>query len=268
MPRQDINGLNLHYELVASTEMESAATVVFLHGLGSSSKDWSDQVPVLLPKFSVLLVDLRGHGLSDKPAGPYSIKGMAADVASLLAYLNLTAVHAVGLSMGAQIAMQLALDSPNAVTSVTAVNSPADMVPRRITDKLQVLQRKLLVKLLGMRRVGTVIAKKLFPDDKFAERRVLFEQRWAGNDTASYYASLNAILRWDITPELSHIKQPILVIAAREDYTPLAWKERIVELAPDAKLVVVENSRHATPVERPNTFNRILLDFLAEQSAV
>ncbi len=56
------------------------------------------------------------------------------------------------------------------------------------------------------------------------------------------------------------------MIAARQDYTPLAWKERMVKLTPNARLLVVEDSRHATPVERPREFNTALKDFLTEAS--
>lgn len=98
------------------------------------------------------------------------------------------------------------------------------------------------------------------------DRRILFAERWARNDPAAYRASFNAIIQWDITAELPRIQQPILVIAARQDYTPLAWKERMVELAPNARLLVVEDSRHATPVERPREFNTALIEFLTETS--
>jgi len=190
---------------------------------------------------------------------------MSSDVYSLASELKLTDIHCVGLSMGAQVALQLALDNPAIVASVTAVNSPADMKPKRLQDKLAIVQRKALVNLLGMRKVGQVVAKKLLPGDVFIDRRRVFADRWAENETAPYNSAFNAIINWDITPELTNIHQPILVIAAREDYTPLAWKERIIELAPNAKIVVIEDSRHATPVERPEVFNAVLLEFLLAQ---
>lgn len=265
MPRQQVNGLTIFYELYPSSAKTPVETVLLLHGLGSSTRDWSEQIPALVPYYNVLLIDLRGHGQSDKPPGPYSIRAMANDVATLATILELTELHIVGLSMGAQVALQLALDHPAVVATVTAVNSPPDMVPRRLRDKMTVIQRKLLVKLLGMRRVGYIIASRLLPGDEFIERRQQFADRWFDNDPVSYQASLNAILEWDITPDLPQIHQAILVVSASDDYTPLAWKKRIVELSPNARLVVIENSRHATPVERPEAFNAVLLEFLGSR---
>ncbi|MFK7892234.1 MAG: alpha/beta fold hydrolase [Granulosicoccus sp.] len=171
-----IGGLTNHYDLIASSDKSAANTVLFLHGLGSSSKDWSEQLPALKPHYHILFMDLRGHGLSNKPAGPYSIREMAADVAGLIAQLNLKDLHVVGLSIGAQVDLQLALDYPAGVATVTAVNSPADMVPRRLRDKFAVLQRKLLVRLLGMRGVGMAIAGRLLPGTEFTDRRQLFAE--------------------------------------------------------------------------------------------
>lgn len=265
MPRHQVNGCLIHYQQYASAAKEPVSTVIFLHGLGSSIRDWSDQIPALIPFYNVLLVDLRGHGQSDKPLGPYSIQQMSCDIYTLANELELNNVHCVGLSMGAQVALQLALDYPAIVASVVAVNSPANMKPKRLQDKIAILQRRILVNVLGMRKVGQIIAKRLLPGDAFIDRRQVFAERWAENDTASYNASFNAIINWDITSELPNLRRPILVIAAREDYTPLAWKERIVELAPDANIVIIENSRHATPVERPEEFNAVLLAFLRAQ---
>jgi pimeloyl-ACP methyl ester carboxylesterase len=263
MSRVIVNNLSIYYELHTPAKPTGRHTLLFLHGLGSSARDWQHQLDAFSDRYPVLLVDLRGHGQSDKPAGPWSIAQMAEDMAALVNYLSIAPVHVVGLSMGAQVGLQLALDHPDLVASITAVNSPADMVPRRLQDRLTVLQRRLLVKVLGMRKVGCVISARLFPGDDFSDVRKQFADRWAQNDAAAYQSALDAILQWDISAELHRIHQPLLVVAASDDYTPLAWKQRIVELAPDATLKIIEDSRHATPVERPDAFNVVLNQFLS-----
>lgn len=262
MNKVKVNDFSIHYEFHTPDAQENRNTILFLHGLGSSLVDWRQQRDAFKNQYPLLLADLRGHGESDNPQGVWSIEHMAADMACLIKHLSAGPVHAVGLSMGAQVGMQLALDYPDLVISITAINSPADMVPKRWRDKLTVLQRKLLVQVFGMRKVGEVISKRLFPDEQFREYRKQFAQRWANNDPTAYRKALDAILRWDITHELHKIDQPLLVIAASDDYTPLAWKERIVNLAPDASLQIIQNSRHATPVDQADVFNQILGDFL------
>lgn len=266
MPILRVTDLNLNVEHVAARHTGIAAgTMVFLHGLGSSTKDWHHQIDEFSEGYDCIAIDLRGHGQSDKPAGPYSIKQMATDVSEVLTQLQAPPAHLVGLSMGAQVAIQLALDYPLMVSSLTAINSPASMRPRRIRDKLSVIQRKLLVRVLGMRKVGKVLAGRLFPGAQFTDLRETFAARWAENDSAAYRASLNAILKWDVLGRLHELAMPVLVVAASDDYTPLKWKQVIVEKAPLATLVVIENSRHATPVERPDAFNDALQQFLDEK---
>lgn len=269
MDQVQLKNLAIHYDyqLQLPDQTERRDTILFLHGLGSSQIDWQQQRDAFSSRYPLLLPDLRGHGQSDKPLGPWTIKQMAEDMAQLISHLQAGPVHVVGLSMGAQVGMQLALDNPDLVLSVTAVNSPADMVPKRWQDKLTVLQRKLLLQVLGMRKVGEVIAMRLFPDEKFKDYRAQFAQRWARNDPTAYSNALNAILCWDITNELHRIHQPLLVIAASDDYTPMAWKERIVKLAPDARLQIIQDSRHATPVDQPHAFNEVLDSFLLSVSS-
>ncbi|AZF48972.1 Beta-ketoadipate enol-lactone hydrolase [Pseudomonas sp. R2-7-07] len=60
----------------------------------------------------------------------------------------------------------------------------------------------------------------------------------------------------------SRITCPTQVINADHDYTPVAHKEIYVKLLPNARLVVIEDSRHATPLDQPEVFNATLLDFL------
>ncbi|MGH7822063.1 MAG: alpha/beta fold hydrolase, partial [Candidatus Binatia bacterium] len=74
--------------------------------------------------------------------------------------------------------------------------------------------------------------------------------------------SLNALFAWTIAERLGELRCPVLVVAADHDYSPLARKQAYVEKLPKAKLVVIEDARHATPMERPAKFNAVLREFL------
>jgi pimeloyl-ACP methyl ester carboxylesterase len=62
--------------------------------------------------------------------------------------------------------------------------------------------------------------------------------------------------------QLGVIRCPVLVVAADEDYTPIESKAAYVKLLPQGEMVVIEDSRHATPVEKPEVFNRVIIEFL------
>ena len=83
-------------------------------------------------------------------------------------------------------------------------------------------------------------------------------------DKRAYLASLDAIIGWGVQERLAEIACPTLVISADRDYTPVSLKQAYCERIADARLVVVEDSRHATPMDQPEIFNTTLLGFLAD----
>jgi pimeloyl-ACP methyl ester carboxylesterase len=172
-------------------------------------------------------------------------------------------VHVVGLSMGGMIAFQLAADHPELVQSLVIVNSGPEMVPRTFKEKLGIVQRRLIVRLMGMRKMGEVLAEKLLPGVEHSARRDVFADRWARNDKGAYLRALSALVGWSVTARLPGITQPVLVVAADQDYTPVAWKEWYTALMPNATLAVIPGSRHMMPIERPQLFHDALIPFLA-----
>jgi pimeloyl-ACP methyl ester carboxylesterase len=261
MPKLHVRDIGLCYEVNGQGQ-----PVVFIHGLGSSARDWELQVPVFSKQYQVVTFDIRGHGKSDKPRGPYSIPLFAADTAELIKELGFTPAHVVGISLGGMIALQLAVSAPDLVRSLTVVNAGPEFIVRTAKERLQVLQRQLIVRLLGMRKMGEVLSKRLFPKPDQEELRRLFVEHWAENDPRAYRDAMRAIVGWSVTDHLSEIQCPTLVIAADQDYTPVALKEGYAARMPRAELVVIGDSRHATPVEQPEQFNEALMAFLSRQA--
>ncbi|UVJ45302.1 alpha/beta hydrolase [Pseudomonas sp. LS1212] len=252
------DGCSLHYE-----EYGQGDPLVLVHGLGSSCQDWEYQVPALAEHYRVILVDVRGHGRSDKPRERYSIAGFSADLIALFEHLNLGPVHLVGLSMGGMIGFQTAVDHPALLRSLCIVNSAPEVKLRSPDDYLQWAKRWGLARLLSPATVGKALGAKLFPKPGQTELRQKMAERWARNDKRAYAASFDAIVGWGVRERLSRITCPTLIISADRDYTPVALKEQYTALIPNARLAVIADSRHATPLDQPQTFNQTLLQFLA-----
>eukprot|EP00659_Diplonema_papillatum_P013354 gene13353-20568_t len=243
-------------------EYGHGAPLILIHGLGSSCLDWELQVPVLSQHYRLVVVDVRGHGRSDKPRERYSIAGFTADLVALIEHLHLPPAHVVGLSMGGMIAFQLAVDEPQMLKSLCIVNSAPQVKVRSASDYWQWAKRWSLARILSLNTIGKALGSLLFPKPEQAELRRKMAERWAKNDKRAYLASFDAIVGWGVQEQLSKISCPTLVISADHDYTPVAQKEIYVKLLPDARLVVIEDSRHATPLDQPERFNNTLLDFL------
>ncbi|WP_226505111.1 alpha/beta hydrolase [Pseudomonas sp. MWU16-30317] len=258
MARFDHQGCALHYEVTGH-----GSPVLLLHGLGSSGLDWEYQTEALAAHYKVIVLDLRGHGQSAKPRERYSIEGFSADVIALLEHLGCGPVHLVGLSMGGMIGFQLAVDHPQWLKSLCIVNSGPQVKLHSPSDYWQWFKRWGLMRVASMRTIGIALGKNLFPKPDQGALRAKVAERWAGNDKRAYLASFNAIVGWGVQERLGAIDCPTLVISADHDYTPVAVKEHYVTLIPDAHLAVIEDSRHATPLDQPERFNQTLLRFIA-----
>lgn len=257
MPKSQSNGINLYYEIHGEGQ-----PLLFIHGLGSSTRDWEFQVSEFSKSYKVITIDLRGHGQSDKPAGPYSMGMFAADTAGLLRVLGIENVHVVGLSLGGGVAFQLAVDAPQTLKTLTIVNSTPELLIRTFKDQMMVWQRIAIVKLLGMRKMGEVLSKRLFIKPEQEDIRQTFIVRWAENDQRAYLNAMRALVGWSVTARIGSIQCPALIISADQDYTPVSVKEEYASQMPGAQLVVIPDSRHATPVENPQLFNLALREFL------
>jgi len=259
VPKLKINDIELYYETAGQGQ-----PVLFLHGLGSSSRDWERQVVVCSKAYQTITLDLRGHGQSDKPrGGPYGIPRLAADTAALLRALDLGPAHLVGLSMGGMVAFQLALDAPQLVKSLVIINSQPELKLRTWRERMTALKRLLIIKLLGMRKMGQALSQKLFPGEDQGGLRATFIARWADNDARAYYRTLISLIGWSVAERLSEIGCRTLVIGAEQDYTSAAFKQGYVDQMPNASLVTIPNARHFLPLERPDALNQVLMAFLS-----
>lgn len=261
MPKIHVNDIDLYYESAGQGK-----PVLLIHGLGSSTRDWELQSTAFSTLYRVVAFDVRGHGQSDKPPGPYSIPLFTADTIELIRSLEIGPSHVVGISMGGMIAFQLAVDTPDLVRSLVIVNSGPEIIPRSLRDRINVLQRILLVRIFGMRKIGEFLGSRLFPKPEQETLRHMFIERWAENDQRAYLESTRGIVGWSISDQLQTIVCPTLVVASDEDYTPISAKKAYVERLPRGELVVIEDARHAVTAERPEDLNKVVLDFLARQT--
>lgn len=115
--------LELHGQRMCLTDVGSGPPILFVHGLMSSRRTWSDQAVRLAADHRVLAPDLFGHGESAKPLGDYSLGAHAASLRDLLDALELDAVCVVGHSLGGGVAMQLAYLFPARVERLVLVSS-------------------------------------------------------------------------------------------------------------------------------------------------
>ena len=254
-----LNGIDVHYEVHGE-----GFPLLLIHGLGSCLEDWEFQVPEFAKQYRVITYDLRGHGRSGKPEGPYSMAQFAEDAAELLRALGVDSAHVVGISLGGGIAFQLVVSHPALVKSLVIVNSGPEAIFRSFKQRVSFWVRFAIVRLMGLPKMAKVLSEKLFVDAGQDQMRATFVERFSRNDKRAYLATMRAFIGWSVTPKISAIRCPVLALGAEWDYTPVDLKEEYVAQIPGATLVVIPASHHALPMERPQAFNEALQTFLAE----
>jgi 3-oxoadipate enol-lactonase len=260
MPFCYVNGIHLRYE----TWGAGPAPLVLLHGLGSSADDWFLQLPAFAPHYLCVAVDLRGHGLSDKPEGRYSMGLFASDVADLLRDLDLAPAHILGLSLGGMVAQQLAIAHPEVVRSLILINTlPGLWPPSRQIVRVGVRRLSRPWRRPDMRQVAACISVDLFPDPDSGFFRAQAEARMAANDPDAYRSATLAVARFWPGSALRRIACPTLIIAGEADrVVPSVYQARLRKALPHARFVSISGAGHASNIDRSDAVNAAVLEFL------
>ncbi len=236
--------------------------VFFLHGLGSCGEDWLLQMPVFEQCFRVIAPDFRGHGHSE-PGGRMTIARLARDIVELMIALEIPSAHIVGWSLGGLVAQQLAIDFPDRVQRLVLVNTFAHLWPTNVPETLILARRAVTSIFLPIQTTARIVAFDLFPKTDQAVLRDLVVSRVGGNNVHEYRNFIRAIRAFDLRRKLDHIQAPTLVITGEHDkVVPRGCQLQLVRSIPQAEWKLIQDSGHATPIDQPDEFNHVVMEFL------
>ena len=247
----------LNYELAGS-----GPAVVLIHSAVADSRMWDEQVELLSPRFTVLRYDLRGFGDSPLGSGEFSF---VADLRELLDSLGIGAAAVVGNSVGGRVALEFALEHPDRVTGLVLVGAGLpdhDWAPevRRFGEQEDELVER-----------GEIDAAVQLNLDMWALPHVhdLLRpmQRRAFEAQLDTFADGEPPVERNLDPpasaRLAAVRVPTLVVVGEHDVADIhRVADRLVSEIPDARLALIGNAKHLPSLERPDEFNRLLLEFL------
>lgn len=243
---------------------------MLIQGLGADHTGWLLQRFPFGGNHRCIAPDNRGVGRSDKPAGPYDLEVMAADLIAVLDAEGIESAHIVGASMGGILSQILAVRYPERVRSLVLACTACHHHPWRI-ELLEEWAE--LARTKGMRSfasgnlrwlVGSRSLRRFWPAMQLLGP-VAFNV-----PAESFIAQIEAILSMDdgLRHELRGLDVPTLVLVGSQDIlTPLGDSEELASLIPGARLAVVRGGAHGFMVEHAGQFNAAALEFLAEQRA-
>ena len=211
------DGVRIAYEERGSGDR----SFIFVHGWTCNRSYFAPQVEYFASAgYRTLSVDLRGHGESDKPEGPYSIRTFADDVAHVIRELGVRRPIAVGHSMGGTTVLQLGASHPETVDGVVMVDPAPLVFPEERKTALGGMLAALEAGDRGSQR--EFIEQSLFlPTDDAATRdRVVAEMCAAPAHVA--IACMRAILDFDGPSAAAACSVPALHVAAEPPLNPQA----------------------------------------------
>jgi len=262
MPEAFVNNVGIRYR-----EAGQGPALVLIHGLGSSGQVWEGLFPELSRTHRVIAPDLRGHGDSAKPRGPYSIRLLADDVVLLMDHLGIAAAAVCGLSMGGAIAQVLAVERPERVEALVLEDTWAYPTP----DMTRALQARIAdVRERGLAYYAESAIPRVFSASfQAANPRVLeeYRARILQLDPEAFQSVIRALASFDLRGRLTVVRAPSLVVVGSEDrMTPLPHAEYISRQIPGARLEVIPGAGHIPHLEAPDVFLGLLRGFLEAPS--
>ena len=254
------NDIQINYEF---SGRKDSPVVMLSHSLGSSLVMWDPQMKILETRFQVLRYDIRGHGKSEAPTGPYTLELLAKDAIALLDTLGMDQVHWLGLSMGGMIGQAVALNHPKRLKSLALCDTAAAIAAEAQPiwqERLDAVREKGVESQLEptMERWFTPSFLKMNPPMLGVIRK-----QFVATPAQGYIGCIEAIRKLNYLDRLPEIKIPTLIMVGEDDPgTPVSASEAMHKKISNSKLVIIKSARHFSNVEQSEVFNTNLLSFL------
>ena len=250
---------------VAWREAGAGTPVVFLHGIGSGSAAWTEQLAGMLSGRRVIAWDAPGYGGSDDLSIEAPSAADYADVlAQLLAHLEMPEAHLVGISLGALMAAAFAARRPTMVTSLVLSNVATGHAHRDPAERKARLDARLDdMATLGAEGLANKRSPKLMGPNASDEACSKVQDLMSRLRPGGYAQAARMLSQEDIFAHLKTWAGPTLVIASTDDVvTPLDSVRTVAEARPGCRFEVIDGAGHQPQIEAPQRFNAIVEAFL------
>ena len=268
MTRIQVNGVG--YEV--RTGGRGGPPLLLIHGFTGRGSDWAPFLPSLRRVTTTISVDLLGHGRSESPRDParHAVERQAEDLAAMLRGLAAAPADVVGYSLGARVAIRMAVAAPDVVGRLilespsAGIADPADRAARRAADEqlAQLLDREGLSAFVDRWENLPLFASE---GSLSAGARARLHAARLRNRAQGLAASLRGAGQGAMEPlhdRLSSIAAPTLVIGGSLDDTGSDRARKVAAAIPAAELAVVAGVGHAPHREAPARLRLLFLDFI------
>jgi 3-oxoadipate enol-lactonase len=254
--------------VVAEGDLGAATPTVLIHGVGSDLVRWDPVVAPLLEVGPIVRYDLRGHGRSPKPDGPYRLEDFVADHRDVMASLGIERANVVGLSLGGLIAQSIALTDPAIVERLVILSAVAG---RTAAQREAVLKRLSAVEEGGPAAVADGGERWYTDEFRAAHPEIVSAHlaRFKANDPAAYAAAFRVLATNDLVEELHRIDVPTLIMTGAQDVgSPPEMAREMHRRIRGSRLLIVDDIKHSLLEEAHEVVAAAIREFLVPEAAV
>ena len=240
----------------------SKNTIVLLHGLGASSERWLKVIPYFSKNYAVIVPDLLGFGLSDKPQVDYTPEFFSEFLEKFFAQTGIAHPNLIGSSLGGQIAANYTSTHTEEIEKLVLV-SPAGAM-QHSTPALDAYVMAALYP-------SEITAKNAFelmegsgeeaPEDLISG---FVEQMRLPNAKLAFMSTILGLKNsTPITTKLDSIKTPTLIIwGSLDPVIPISYADSFISSIRDCRFFRMDGCGHTPYVQDPVTFTTKVLEFL------
>jgi pimeloyl-ACP methyl ester carboxylesterase len=264
MPTVKVNGLGLYYE-----EHGRGEPLVLVPGFGTGAWIWYRQVPAFAEGFRTIVFDPRGVARSEGRDEPSAMRQFADDVAALLEALGVEGAHVLGASFGGFVAQEFALAHPARTRSLvlccTSFGGARHRAPSAETLAAIASTRGLNTEERVRENLLLAFSPRFAAEHPSEVERVIRLRAENHVPEYAYLRQLQAAMAFDAESRVGGIKTRTLVITGDADViVPHENSLNLAAAIPGAVLRVVEGGSHTFFIERPEEFNRAVVEFIGQ----
>lgn len=237
--------------------------IVLLNGGMMTTFHWEPVAAKLRGKHRVILLDFRGQlqsPITPESPAPADLAGHARDVVAVLDKLGIEKAHLAGTSFGSLVALVMAAEHPDRVSSVVALNSTASLSAENVegTKLLRRLAQEAVAGGDGGKVLDTIVPTTYSPEWIAANKEALpLRRQQVAALPKGWFAGVDAILgaleTMNLAPSLAKIRAPVTIIAGEKDVTfPVTSSQELQKSIPGSQLVVVPGASHGYVLEHPD----------------
>lgn len=252
------DGVRIAYALHGNADAKHR--FVLIHSLAMDHSFWDPVVAELGADAAVAALDARGHGQSDKPAGPYRLDTFADDVTRVLDAIGWERAVVGGASMGGCVALAFGIRHPARTAGLGLFDTTAwygATAPADWEGRGQKAVQEGLASLIAFQetRWFTDDFRRDHPEIVAHSKRVFL-----ANDVPAYLETCRMLGNSDLRAGMSDIVAPTRILVGEEDYaTPVAMAQALAGAIAGSTLRILPRARHLSPLEYPREVAESLL---------